>query len=167
VGEPGHRVFILQIHIGAEPFSWVIDKDHAQALSRAIPALLADVRAEFPELGEPLVAASPNLELSQPLEPIFRVGSMGVSYDRMHDMIVLTLVDAQVLRDDIEQDADEPQEQNIHTTRGQALLLSHQAAQVVAAGRALCPGCGEPIDDFGHFCLPVTARKRRAGEYLH
>jgi uncharacterized repeat protein (TIGR03847 family) len=167
MGEPGHRLFILQIHIGAEPFTWVIEKDHALALSRAIPELLADVRLEFPELGDPLVAAAPNLELSQPLDPIFRVGSLGVSYDRMHDMIVLTLVDSQLMRDDIEQDADEPQEQNIYTTRGQALLLSHQAAHVIAAGRALCPGCGEPIDEFGHFCLPPSARQRRAGEYLH
>jgi uncharacterized repeat protein (TIGR03847 family) len=167
LGEPGQRVFLLQIHIGEEPFSWVIEKEHALALSRAIPELLADVRSEFPELGEPLVAAAPNLELSQPLDPICRVGSLGVSYDRMHDMIVLSLVDAELLRDDIEQDADEPQEQNIYTTRGQALLLARQAGQVVAAGRALCPGCGEPIDEFGHFCLPLSARQRRAGEYLH
>lgn len=163
VGQPGQRVFILQAHIGAEPFSWVVEKDQIRALSRAIPELLADVRTEFPELGDPLIAAAPNLALSGPLDPIFRVGSLGVGYDRLHDMVVLTLVDAETLRDDQEQDPDDTG-QNIYLTRGQAFLLSQQTEQVVAAGRPICPACGDPIDDFGHFCLPV---QRRHGEYIH
>ncbi|OQA46747.1 MAG: hypothetical protein BWY52_00585 [Chloroflexi bacterium ADurb.Bin325] len=163
VGEPGRRLFILQAHVGDEPFSWVVEKDQVRALGRAIPELLADVRREFPELGDPLIAATPNLELSVPFEPIFRVGSLGVSYDRLHDMVVLTLVDAEALRDDLEQDADAETGQNIHLTRGQAFLLSQQTERVVAAGRPICPACGEPINDFGHFCLPL---QRRAGEYL-
>ena len=163
VGEPGQRVFILQAHIGSEPFSWVVEKDQIRALGRAIPELLADVRAEFPELGEPLVAATPNLDLSGPLDPIFHVGSLGVGYDRLHDMIVLTLVDVEMLRDDREQDPDD-EGQSIYLTRGQALLLGQQTERVVAAGRPMCPACSEPIDDFGHFCLPV---QRRRGEYLH
>jgi uncharacterized repeat protein (TIGR03847 family) len=166
VGEPGQRVFILQAHVGAEPFSWVIQKEQAWALSRAIPELLTDIKVEFPELGEPLVAAAPNLALSEPLEPLFQVGSMGVSYDRLHDMVVLSLIDAELLRDDREQDEDEETEQRIYTTRGQALLLSQQAERVVAAGRPTCPGCGEPINDFGHFCLPEAVRLRNGGEYL-
>ncbi len=163
IGEPGHRIFILQAHVGAEPFSWVVEKDQVRALGRAIPELLASVRLEFPELGDPLVAAAPNLDISAPFEPIFRVGSLGVGYDRLHDMVVLTLVDAEVLRDDIEQDADAETGQSIYLTRGQAFLLGQQTERVVAAGRPICPGCGEPIDDFGHFCLPV---QRRGGEYL-
>jgi uncharacterized repeat protein (TIGR03847 family) len=163
VGEPGQRVFILQAHIGPEPFSWVVEKDQVRALCRAIPELLSDVRMEFPELGEPLVAAAPNLDLSAPLDPIFHVGSLGVGYDRLHDMVVLTLVDAEILRDDQEQDADDTG-QNIYLTRGQAYLLGQQTERVVAAGRPSCPACGDPIDDFGHFCLPI---QRRSGEYLH
>ena len=170
VGDVGHRVFILQAHVGVDPISWVIDKEHAMALGRAIPELLADIRADFPELGEPTVAAQPNLALTEPLDPQFRVGSMGVSYDRLHDLVVLTLVDAAVLEHDAHasvQDLDEPSEQRVYTTRGQALLLGRQAEKSVSAGRPYCPNCGEPVDDFGHFCLPATARKRHAGEYLH
>lgn len=170
VGDAGHRVFILQAHVGAEPVSWVIDKEHAVTLGRSIPELLAEVRADFPELGEPVVAAQPNLALSEPLHPEFRVGSMGVGYDRLHDLVVLTLVDADVLDRDGPadfQDLNERSEHRVYTTRGQAFLLSQQAEKTVSAGRPYCPNCGEPVDDFGHFCLSSSARKRRGGEYLH
>ena len=170
VGDVGHRVFILQAHVGVAPLSWVIDKEHAAALGRAIPELLAEIRTDFPELGEPTVAAQPNLALTEPLDPQFRVGSMGVSYDRLHDLVVLTLVDAAVLERDAHagvEDLDERPEQRVYTTRGQALLLGQQAEKTISAGRPYCPNCGEPMDDFGHFCLPAAVRKRHAGEYLH
>lgn len=170
-GEAGRRVFILQVQYGQQFYSWVIEKQQAIALSRAIPELLEDVQAEYPELEEPTVAAEPNLALTEPLEPQFRVGSMGVGYDRIHDLVVLTLVDAEseeiaFAQDDASEQYEQPPELYIYTTRGQALLLSRRAKEVVAAGRPLCPACGEPIDDFGHFCLPLEARGRSGGTYV-
>lgn len=173
VGTPGRRVFVLQAHFGAEPFSWVIEKEQALGLSRTIPELLADVQAEFPELGAPLVAAQPNLALTEPLQPLFRVGSIGVSYDRLHDLVIFSLVDADALNpgegeDDLtEMEDEEATGQQLYMTRGQALLLGEQAAEVVVAGRPLCPNCTQPIDEIGHFCLPERARARRGGEFLH
>lgn len=181
VGQPGRRVFVLQAHIGTDAFSWVIEKEQAVALSRAIPDLLTDVDQEYPELHEPIVAADPDLKLSEPLRPLFRVGSMGVSYDRLHDLIVLTLVDARFLQAALDEDESEDDEgagaddeddeddveQRIYTTRGQAILLGQQAGRVVVAGRPLCPGCGEPMDDFGHFCLPAQQQARGHAAYFH
>jgi uncharacterized repeat protein (TIGR03847 family) len=171
VGDSGQRVFIIQADYGDEVASWVIEKGQAVALSRALPQLLEDVRAEYPELREPLVAAEPDLELNEPLEPQFRVGSIGVGYDRIHDLVVLTLVDADTEDLDLgvttaAEGYEEPPELHIYTTRGQALLLGQQAEVVVTAGRPICPGCGEPIDEFGHFCLPVGARGRFGGALL-
>jgi uncharacterized repeat protein (TIGR03847 family) len=171
VGEAGRRVFIIQAQYGDDRLSWVIEKGQAMALSRALPQLLADVLSEYPELGEPLVAAQPYLELDEPLEPQFRVGSIGVGYDRIHDLVVLTLVDADSEDLDLGKAASSdgyevPPELHIYTTRGQALLLGQQAEVVVTAGRPTCPCCGEPIDDFGHFCLPVEVRGRSGGAFL-
>jgi uncharacterized repeat protein (TIGR03847 family) len=171
VGEVGRRVFIIQAQYGDDRLSWVIEKGQAMALSRALPQLLADVRTEYPELGEPLVAAQPDLELGEPLEPQFRVGSIGVGYDRVHDLVVLTFVDADSEDLDFSVAAspegyEEPPELHIYTTRGQALLLGRQAEVAVTAGRPACPSCGEPIDDFGHFCLPAEARGRIGGAFL-
>jgi uncharacterized repeat protein (TIGR03847 family) len=157
VGDPRQRYFILQAHIGDEPVSWVIERDQARALSRQIPQLLTNILSEFPELAEPLVAAEPNL---------------GIGYDRLHDLVVFTLVDADTLdameepEVEIPVDDDDP-EQRVYTTRGQAFLLAQQAEKVVAAGRPYCPHCDEPIHDFGHFCLAAGARKGRSGEYIH
>ena len=169
VGDPGRRVFILQAQMGSETISWVIEKEQAVALSRTIPRLLADVRSEFEELAEPLLAAKPNLALNEPLEPEFRVGSIGLGYDRLHDLVVLTLVDADTdepPEEDLLEELDEEPELHVFTTRGQAMLLGLQVEEAVAAGRPYCPSCGEPIDDFGHFCLPQAARAKRHGEYL-
>lgn len=172
VGASGRRTFVLQAFFGAEPFCWVIEKDQAMALSRAIPELLDDVRTEFPELGEPLVAAAPNLTLTEPLQPLFRVGSIGVEYDRLHDLMIFTLVDADIMNgagkeELIDVDDSEPPEHHIYTTRGQAKLLGEQAEKSVVAGRPLCPRCSAPMDEFGHFCPPANARTRRGGEIVH
>ncbi len=167
IGEAGQRIFILQARIDGEIVSWVIEKEQALALGRNLPKLLADIRAEYPELEEPLVAAEPNLILSEPLEPKFRVGSIGLGYDRLHDLVVLTLQDADA-GDVVEFPEDETADDTVQvfTTRGQALLLSRQAEAVVAAGRPLCPNCGEPIDDFGHFCLTSFRRRWNGSDYL-
>jgi uncharacterized repeat protein (TIGR03847 family) len=168
LGEPSRRVFILQVQIGDQTVSWVIEKAQATALSEALPLLLDEVRAEFPELGEPLVAAAPNLTLREPLEPEFRVDSIGVGYDRVHDLVVLTLAQGNAESDAPEDLLEEegPGETHIYATRGQAWLLGRRAEEVVAAGRPYCPSCGEPIDDFGHFCLPLAARGRGRHGFL-
>ena len=169
IGEPGRRAFVLQAQIGQDLISWVIEKEQAIGLRESIPELLAEIQTEFPELDAPLVAHQPNLALREPLEPAFRVGSIGLGYDRFHDLVVFTLVDAAVFDLDLGDFSDEDVasvELYIYTTRGQALLLSLQAEEAVAAGRPFCPLCGEPIDDFGHFCLPAAARGTRDGEYV-
>lgn len=166
VGGPGQRIFILQARLNGEVLSWVIQKEHALALGRSIPRLLADIREEFPELEEPLVAADPDLALCEPLKPQFRVGSIGLGYDRLHDLVILTLQDA-----DTDGMVELPEDENddtiqVFTTRGQALLLSRQAEEAVAAGRLLCPNCGEPMDVTGHFCLTSLKRRQGGGDYL-
>lgn len=166
IGELGQRIFILQARVNGEIISWVIEKEHALALSRSIPELLEQIRNEYPELSEPLVPPEPHLTLNEPLRPAFRVGSIGLDYDRVHDLIVLTLQDAEAVEEtDFSEDGDDGAVQ-IFTTRGQALLLSRQAQETVAAGRPLCPRCGEPIDEFGHFCLAFLKRRRGSGDYL-
>ena len=167
VGDPGRRIFILQARWKGEIISWVIEKEQALALSRNIPKLLQDIREEFPELGDPLVAAEPNLELSEPLQPEFRVGSIGLGYDRLHDLVILALQDADTEEDDgLVDAADDDVAVQVFTTRGQAFLLGRQAEAAVAAGRPICPSCGEPIDDFGHFCLISLRRRMGSDDYL-
>lgn len=168
IGEPGRRVFLLQAQVEGETVTWVVEKKQVAALGKMIPRLLARVQAQYPELGDPLVAATPNLALREPFDPVFRVANISLDYDRLHDLVVLNLVDADTDTDDGEVDASEKGDEEsedaetadlqVFTTRGQALLLGQQAERAVSGGRPACPNCGEPIDDFGHFCLPESAR---------
>ena len=169
LGDAGRRVFVLQVQVSGQTYSWLIAKEQALALSRMLPTLLSDVRAAFPELDEPLVASEPDMALAEPVWPQFRVGSIGVGYDRIHDLVVLILADTAREEAEGEELLGSPQaptKAHVYTTRGQALLLSHQAETVVAAGRPFCPNCGEPVDEFGHFCLSEAVRRRRGGAYV-
>ncbi len=170
LGDPRQRLYVLQAQFGPDIFSWVLGRRQAMFLVRQLPQLLNDIRREFPELRDPLVAAEPNLALSEPVRPLFHVGKIGLGYDRIHDLVVLTLIDANSLEMMLDPDQEEDIEHSghrIYTTRGQALLLSQHTEQVVAAGRLYCPVCDEPIDETGHFCMPTTARDHQTGEFLH
>jgi len=168
-GEPGGHRYLLQAQFGPDVFSWMLNQRQAMVLVRQLPKLLADIQREYPELQDPLVAAQPNLALSDPVTPLFRVGRISLGYDRIHDLVVLTLIDADALVAMLDFDENESEQRGhqIYATRGQALLLSQHTEQVVAAGRPYCPVCDEPIDETGHFCMPATARDRQTGELLH
>lgn len=172
VGEPGRRVFLLQAQVEGEVVTWLLEKKQVAALGKTIPRLLARVQAQYPELGEPLVAARPNLALREPYDPVFRVGNISLDYDRLHDLVVLNLVDADADDMDMEEPEeaeeeldDEGPDLQVFTTRGQALLLGQQAERAVSGGRPACPNCGEAMDDFGHFCLPESARWKSNSDY--
>lgn len=162
IGEPGNRIFLLQAQVEGEVVTWVMEKKQMAALSKRIPKLLSRVQAEYPELDQPLVAARPNLDLSEPFDPVFRVSDIYLDYDRLHDLVVINLVDGDVDEISDEEEGEGESEQvadlQVFTTRGQALLLGRQAEAVLSAGRPACPNCGAPIDDFGHFCLPESVR---------
>ena len=173
IGEPNKRIFVLQAQVEGEIITWLIDKKQVATLGRMIPRLLARVQTEYPELSEPLVAARPNLALREPLDPVFQVGEIFLDYDRLHDLVVLNLMDADVderpadLGDEeaAEDEEDQAPDLQVFTTRGQALLLGQQAEAVLTAGRPACPNCGAPMDDFGHFCLPDSARWKSNSDY--
>jgi uncharacterized repeat protein (TIGR03847 family) len=172
LGEPGRRIFLLQAQVEGQTITWLMEKKQVVALGKQIPRLLARVQAQYPELGDPLVAAKPNLSLNEPFDPVFRVGGISLEYDRLHDLVVLNLVDADGDEAELEEAEAEPEDDEalgpdlqVFTTRGQALLLGQQAEQAVSGGRPACPNCGEPIDEFGHFCLPESVRWKSSSDY--
>ena len=104
-----------------------------------------------------------------PLNPIFRVGQLGLGYDEDEDMVVIVAqsfapeldVDADMEAEDDEwgetalDDAPDESETllaRFYATRNQMRTFSEHALQVVQAGRPDCPLCGRPIDPHGHFC---------------
>lgn len=148
VGEPGERVFYLQAAQGELLLSLIIEKEHAAALSMGIRQLLEQLG------GVPVEARFPHeLDLREPIEPLFRVGSLGLGYDRDEDALIL------VARALVEEGAAAP-EVHFWGSRAQMYALAERAAEVVMAGRPRCPLCNEPLQpDEPHNCIRGDGRK--------
>ncbi|RMF81001.1 MAG: DUF3090 domain-containing protein [Chloroflexi bacterium] len=135
IGPKGKRVFHLQAGKGTKIVSLIIEKEQAWALSEAINELVDDLDRRYP-VPEDDSSASENepldMDLREPIEPLFRVAQMGLGYDEEQDKVVLL---AQELM--ISQDEDtKPGVIRFWCSRQQMRALSEQAMLAVKAGRA-------------------------------
>ena len=86
-----------------------------------------------------------DLELEEPAEPAWAVGTVGVSFDEAEDRVVL-VIEELVPEDEAGAIA------RVSITREQAAAFSIQATRLVESGRPPCPLCGSPLDPSGHEC---------------
>lgn len=157
VGVPGQRTFYLQARDNERLFSLLCEKEQIAALALGIDALLEDLDEKQPETtpGEPVTAS--DLELEEPLEPVFRVGQLGLGYDEAANAIVLVAYEQP---ESAETDIETLSVARFWATRSQVRALSKYAATVVQAGRPPCPLCGEPMDPSGHICPKKNGHKK-------
>jgi len=137
VGEPGRRVFVLQARHANQLVTLKVEKGQVAALAEHLGQMLQDL----PEPG-PLPA---DLELEDPIQPEWIVGSLGSSWDDGLDRLLLLVEEAVP-------EGDEAAEARIGLTREQMAALALRSAQLVASGRPPCPLCGYPLDPKGHEC---------------
>jgi uncharacterized repeat protein (TIGR03847 family) len=71
------------------------------------------------------------MQVKEPIEPLFRVGAMGLGYDANRDKILLV---AQEAVGDEEEDR-EPREARFFATRAQMQVVSQYAREIVGRGR--------------------------------
>lgn len=140
VGPKGRRLFHLQAGDESQIVSLVIEKEQARALSEAIGEMLEDLDERFPAEEEESPISLPmqtNMELRDPIEPIFRVSQMGLGYDEQRDMIVL--VAQELLTEEEEEvispDEMEPSVVRLWCDRAQIRALGTRAQEVVQSGR--------------------------------
>ncbi len=145
VGPPGQRVFYLQARRGDQLLTLKLEKTQVAALVRYLGTLLADLP---PPTGLPT-----HLDLVEPLDPEWVVGSLGVSYDEDDDRFVL-------LAEELVEEDDDGAVARIGATREQVAALVLHGAEIVEAGRPACPLCGEPLDPEGHVCVRLNGHKR-------
>ncbi len=146
IGPPGQRVFYLQAGQGDTLVTLVLEKEQVQALAISVEEMLEELEKRRPQSASEMELISRyDLVLREPIEPLFRVGQMGLGYDEDTDMLIVV---AQELTDE----SDEMSVARFWATRAQMKALSEHSLQVVEAGRPTCPLCGSPIDPDGHFC---------------
>jgi uncharacterized repeat protein (TIGR03847 family) len=156
IGSPGKRVFYVQGWQGSRTITLIVEKIQIQSLAVGLEQFLAEIQQKFPDLPE---ASADFLEekmhIQPPVDPLFRVGELGLGYDADRDLVVL--VTRELLAE--EQEPEEGRVVRFWCTRSQIRAMCHWGMEVASRGRAICPQCGEPMDPAGHFCPKRNGHK--------
>jgi uncharacterized repeat protein (TIGR03847 family) len=141
IGPKGQRIFHLQSGKDKQIVSLIIEKEQAFALSEAIREMLDDLDERRPNFGlaKEVDLSKVDMDLREPIEPIFRVAQMGLGYDEDRDMVVLVaqeLIATTEAEDEEENAAPEPGIVRIWCSRQQMRTLSLHTLEVVKSGRA-------------------------------
>jgi uncharacterized repeat protein (TIGR03847 family) len=135
IGPKGQRVFHLQAGKGGQVVSLIIEKEQAWALSEAIRELVEDLDQRYPTEDSP-GEGEYNMELRDPIEPLFRVAQMGLGYDEDRNMVVLVAQELVAsVEDEPDPDALQPGIVRMWCSRTQMRALSAHATATVQAGR--------------------------------
>lgn len=149
VGELGKRTFYIQARKDDELVTLLCEKFQIQQLAAGIEQFVSELQEKFPALPVAVVNyLESEMELEEPLEPIFRVGQMGLGYDAENDLLVL--VAQELVGEDDE--PDDAATARFWASRAQMLSMGAHGASVAARGRPICGNCLQPMDPEGHFC---------------
>lgn len=144
IGPPGERVFYLQGSKGDDLVSLIIEKQQASMLASSLQSLFEEL-AEKSSPEEEREPVWTDMRLREPVEPLFRVGNMGLGYNEEFGRIVIVAYEL------VDED-EEPNVVSFWSSDTQARSLIKHANEIVQAGRPICGNCGQPIDKDGHFC---------------
>ena len=145
VGEPGQRVFYLQVRHEGRVVSLRLEKTQVSALCRYLETLLGNVAPVEPVTGD--------MALVEPVVAEWVVGGLRVSYDEADDRVVLMADEL------VEEEGEDGANARITATRAQVAALVQRGNEVVAAGRPPCPLCGGPLDPEGHMCVRLNGHR--------
>ena len=142
VGQPGQRRFRLLVRSTSRSASVWMEKEQLSGIGSWFDETLQRLDRERPNNDpdvEPMPFPSePELEL--------RASQIGLGYVEDEDAFTVHAFDA-----------DRPPERQAPSfrcmlSRGQCRVLSRKIAEVVAAGRPVCPLCNRPMEPEGHVC---------------
>jgi uncharacterized repeat protein (TIGR03847 family) len=156
IGQPGERVFYLQATTTDRTITLLIEKIQLQTLAIGLEQFLNEVYDRHDNLPEASAAFDEvNMHITPPVDPMFRVGELGLAYDSTRDSVVL------VARE-IVTGGDDPEEGGVvrfWCSRSQMRALCAWGLVIGSRGRPICPTCGEPMEPEGHLCPKKNGHK--------
>ncbi len=156
IGQPGKRVFYLQGWQGTRTITLIAEKIQIQSLAVGLEQFLSEIYQRFPNLPEDKEEyLEEKMHINPPVDPLFRVGELGLGYDAEDDLVVLVAREA-VIED---QDPENLRVVRYWCTRSQIRAMCHWGMLVAARGRPTCPQCGEAMEPDGHFCPKRNGHK--------
>jgi uncharacterized repeat protein (TIGR03847 family) len=156
IGQPGKRIFYLQAWQGERTVTLILEKLQLQTMAVGTEQFLAEIQEKFPHLPEARSEYNEEkMHIHPPVDPLFRIGEIGMGYDADQDMIVL------VLREVVMEGADTDQAGVVRVwcTRSQVRALARWSIELASRGRPICPQCGQPMEPEGHFCPKKNGHK--------
>lgn len=158
IGQPGQRVFYIQGSMEDRVVTVIVEKVQIQTLALGVDDFLSEIQQRYPDL--PPVAGGFDealMHIQPPVDPVFRVGELGLAYDADHDLAVLVVREIQNADEQV--DAEEANVVRFWCTRSQLSALGNWGLEVTGRGRPVCPYCGQPMDPTGHFCPKRNGHK--------
>src|SRR5574341_528384 len=90
IGNPGQRVFYIQAYQDQRTVTVIIEKTQLHSLAIGVEQFLAQIYEQNPTIPE---ASGDYVEdmmrINPPVDPLFRVGEIGLGYDKERDLVVL------------------------------------------------------------------------------
>jgi uncharacterized repeat protein (TIGR03847 family) len=136
IGPKGQRIFHLQGGKDKQLVSLIIEKEQAWALSEAIREMLDDLDEQHPDPNPTVDISGIDMDLREPIEPVFRVAQMGLGYDEDRDMVVLVAQELVPTDENADPNLTDPSIVRMWCSRDQMRTLSTYTLEVVQAGRA-------------------------------
>lgn len=172
IGPAGQRVFYIQARQNQQVITLILEKVQVQTMAMGAEQFLAELIQKFPHLSEADDTFNEaDMHIDPPVDPLFRVGELGLGYDAEQDQIVLIAKELSVEGQEEEQQegqqeqpqGEQPEEEKMLVrfwcTRSQLRAMCKWGGLVASHGRAICPQCGEPMDPGGHFCPKRNGHK--------
>lgn len=156
IGKPGQRVFYIQAWQDERSIALLVEKVQIQTLAVGVEQFLDEIKTRYPDLGEASdIYEEEKMHIIPPVDPLFRVGELGLAYDADRDLLVL--VAREILTDD--KTPEDASVVRFWCTRAQLRAMSRWGMEITGRGRPICPYCGEPMEPEGHFCPKRNGHK--------
>ena len=153
IGEPGQRVFYLQVGDGSDLVTVKLEKQQVEALAKFLKGVLDDLPATSdPATVTPLV---------EPAQPRWTVGQIAVGVDEAEGRVVLVIEEMAITDEDEDDELDDDPLLDVdsdgskiqaHIGVGQAANFVVTSDDLMRGGRPPCRLCGQPLDPSGHAC---------------
>lgn len=157
IGPAGKRVFYIQAWKDDRTITLICEKTQIQSLAVGVEQFLADVNTKYADLPDASAEYDEDqMHVHPPLDPMFRVGQLGLGYDPDTDLVALELRE---LAEGESQPAEETRVVRFWCTRTQIRSMANWGLEIASRGRPLCPQCGQPMDPEGHFCAKKNGHK--------
>lgn len=156
IGQPGKRVFYLQAWQDDRVVTLIVEKIQIQSLAIGLEQFLAEIQEKYPDLPEASAAYDESkMHITPPVDPLFRIGELGLGYDPESDLVVL--ITREIIPEG--EDPTESSTARFWCSRSQVRAMCLWGMEVASRGRPLCPQCGEPMEAEGHFCPKKNGHK--------